>query len=266
MKQLTPILLAAALAACGGSDSDTSTSVLSNQIDKIERQSEALEQDIDNSLQSLEQESRAVSGPSSVVVNQLAAEYQAQLASHIALLKECDALRQRIQQQIADTPELNYSRLEELKALDAEQVEACSQLPELEPGLDNIAQLLDSMSDTLLALEQKVADARALLVSLSSEAQNIQLIPGPMGPQGAQGIQGPKGIKGPQGVAGDEGAHFTRNDVNSMYSSFTTFSGFAAQRDSSELETNERKLVQIEKQLEPVIALLVSMHGKVAAQ
>ncbi|MCK0154040.1 hypothetical protein MWU49_10035 [Alcanivorax sp. S6407] len=263
MKKLTPILLAAALAACGGSDSDTSTSVLSNQIDKIERQSEALGQDIDNSLQSLEQESRAVSGPSSIIVSQLSSDYQAQLASHANLLKECEALRKRIELQIADTPELNYSRLEELKALNAEQAEVCRQLPELQPGLDNIAQLLDGLSGTLLALEQKVTDAKALLASLQADAQNIQLIPGPMGPPGPQGPQGPKGMKGPQGAQGDEGAHFTRSEVDTMYGDFM---GSYGKRDSGNLAENDRKVTEIEKDLEAVIALLVSMHGKVAAQ
>ncbi len=258
MKPLTPILLAAALAACGGSDSDTSTSVLSNQIDKIERQSEALGQDIDNSLQSLEQESRAVSGPSSIVVSQLSADYQDQLASHTNLLKECDALRKRIELQIADTPELNYSRLEELKALNAEQAEACRQLPELQPGLDNIAQLLDDLSGSLLALEQKVADAKAMLASLKEDAQSIQLIPGPMGPQGVQGPTGAKGIKGTQGLQGDEGAHFTRSDVDAL-------KGFS-HPDGEGIVENDRKATEIEKDLEATIALLVSMHGKVAAQ
>ena len=258
MKQLTPILLAAALAACGGSDSDNRTAVLGTQINKIERQTEALAQDIDNSLQSLEQESRAVSGPSSLVVDQLAADYQDQLASHAALLKDCDDLRKRIALQIADTPELNYSRLEELKALNAEQAEACRQLPELQPGLDNIAQLLDAMSDTLLALEQKVADAKALLASLSADAQDIQLIPGPMGPAGVQGPQGPKGSKGAQGEQGDEGEHFTRSVVENM-------NGFG-HPDGKALAENDRKVTEIEKDLEAVIALLVSMHSKVAAQ
>lgn len=258
MKQLTPVLLAAALAACGGSDSDNSTSVLGNQIDKIERQSEALAQDIDTSLQSLEQESHAVSGPSSLVVDQLASDYQDQLASHAALLKDCDDLRKRIELQIADTPELNYSRLEELKALNAEQAEACRQLPELQPGLDNIAQLLDAMSGTLLALEQKVADAKALLASLSADAQNIQLIPGPMGAAGVQGPQGPKGIKGATGEQGDEGEHFTRSFVENM-------NGFD-HPDGKTLAENDRKVTEIEKDLEAVIALLVSMHSKVAGQ
>ena len=103
MKQLTPILLAGLLAACGGSDSDNSTAEISRQIDQIERQSDALGEDIDSSLQNLEQESTAESGPSSIVLNQLSADYQDQLASHTALLKECDALRVRIEQQIADT-------------------------------------------------------------------------------------------------------------------------------------------------------------------
>lgn len=260
MKQLTPILLAAFLAACGGSDSNDSPAELSRQIDQIERQAEALGQDIDNSLQNLEQESRAVAGPSSIVVSQLSADYQAQLASHAALLKECDALHQRIQQQIADTPELNFSLLAELRALNAEQVEACRQLPELQPGLDNIAQLLDAMSGTLLALEQKVADAKALLASLSSDAENIQLIAGPMGPKGIQGLQGPKGSQGAQGAQGDEGdegAHFTRSDVNAL-------KGFS-HPDGEAIVENDRKATEIEKDLEAMIALLVSMHGKVAA-
>lgn len=256
MRAIAISFLTGLLCACGGSSSDNTTSQLGQQVDQIERQSDALSDAINSSLQSLEQDASAQAGPSSIVVDQVSGDYQAQLATHANLLKECDALRVRIEQQIADTPELNYSALEALETLSAEQVAACRELPALQPGLDQIAQLLNSLSGTLQALEQQVADAKALLTSLSGQAADITLIPGTMGPAGPQGPKGNLGSQGPKGATGEEGEHYTRDEVETMVSQLNNRWG---DRDTGTLSEDEAKIAELEEKLTALIALAVSI-------
>ena len=68
------------------------------------------------------------------------------------------------------------------------------------------------VSHNELLLQEEIDELEAQVVQLSSQLENISLIPGPIGPQGDQGPQGEKGDQGPQGEKGDQGPQGEKGD------------------------------------------------------